>query len=224
MSVLAILLVAFRLPESRAGEQASQDALRASHPFRLLRERRGLRLVAAAALLVTSSQGILESIFAIWALNRFGFGPRTVGIALFGAALVAVVMQGGLVRVLVPRLGEALLGALGALVYAIGLIAVAAAGSSLALVGIGLLLCGAGMGAFNPSASALASRQASASERGAVMGTYQASSSLARVIGPFVSGPIYALVGANAPFLTGACISLPAAWLVWRARKVRARS
>jgi MFS transporter, DHA1 family, tetracycline resistance protein len=217
MSVLAIALVALRLPESRSARTAPHG--RSSRPLVLLRERIGLRFVAAAALLVTSSQGILESIFAIWALQRFGSGPRTVGIALFGVAAVTVLMQGGLVRVLAPRLGESRLGACGALAYTAGLIAVAAAGSNLLLVGAGLVLCGAGVGAFNPSASALASKQAGPEERGAVMGTYQASTSLARVIGPFASGPIYAWLGSDAPFLAGACLTLPAAWLVWRARR-----
>jgi DHA1 family tetracycline resistance protein-like MFS transporter len=215
-SLLAIALVILRLPESRAIAVAADRP--SSHPFSLLRERAGLRLVATAALLVTSSQGILESIFAIWALQRFNAGPRTVGIALFGVAAVTVFMQGGLVRVLAPRLGEPRLGSWGALGYTVGLILVAAAGSSLAVVALGLVLCGAGVGAFNPSASALASKQARADERGAVMGTYQASTSLARVIGPFLSGPIYAWLGTDAPFLAGACLTLPAAWLLWRTR------
>jgi len=83
----------------------------------------------------------------------------------------------------------------------------------------GLALSGIGMGAFAPSNSALASKQAGEHDRGAVMGTYQSSSSLARVIGPFASGPLYAAFGAKAPFLAGACIALPAAWLIWRLRQ-----
>jgi MFS transporter, DHA1 family, tetracycline resistance protein len=51
-----------------------------------------------------------------------------------------------------------------------------------------------------------------------VLGTYVASASLARVLGPFTSGPLYALWGPAAPFLIGACVTLPAAWLVRRAR------
>jgi hypothetical protein len=38
------------------------------------------------------------------------------------------------------------------------------------------------------------------------------------VLGPFTSGPIFAFLGASAPFLVGACVTLPAAWLVSRAR------
>jgi DHA1 family tetracycline resistance protein-like MFS transporter len=218
LSLCAILLVRLWLPESREREQRASSKPRGLTPVRLLLERPALRPIAAGALLVTCAQGILESIFVIWALARFGAGPRTVSLALFCPALVAVLMQGGFVRMLAPALGEALLGSLGAATYAVGLLLVAAAGTTVPVVVIGLVLCGLGMGAFSPSASALASRQSRPDDRGAVMGTYQASTSLARVIGPFVSGPLYAHLGANAPFLAGATISLPAAWLILRAR------
>jgi MFS family permease len=104
---------------------------------------------------------------------------------------------------------------IGVFAYVAGLLTVAGA-PSLAITGLGLALCGIGVGSFNPSASSLASKQADVHDRGAVMGTYQSSSSLARVIGPFVSGPIYAAWGASAPFLVGACVTLPAIWFIWR--------
>ena len=78
------------------------------------------------------------------------------------------------------------------------------------------MLFRSGLGAYNPTAYALASRQAGAQERGAVLGTYAASASLARVLGPFSSGVLYALLGPAAPFVVGACVTLPAAWLVRR--------
>jgi MFS family permease len=216
LSVLAILLVAFLLPESNTAERRREHAARERvGPLRLLIARPGLRFIATAALLVTFSQAVLESIFAIWSLNKFGFGPRTVGLLMFCLACLAVLMQGGGVRVLVPRLGEAKLATFGVFVYVAGLVTVASA-PSLAITGLGLALCGIGVGSFNPSASSLASKQADAHDRGAVMGTYQSSGSLARVIGPFVSGPIYAALGPGAPFLVGACVTLPAVWFIWR--------
>jgi MFS family permease len=216
LSVLAILLVAFLLPESNTAERRREHGVRERvGPLRLLITRPGLRFIATAALLVTFSQAVLESIFAIWSLNKFGFGPRTVGLLMFCLACLAVLMQGGGVRVLVPRLGEAKLATFGVFAYVIGLVTVAGA-PSLAITGLGLALCGIGVGSFNPSASSLASKQADAHDRGTVMGTYQSSGSLARVIGPFVSGPIYAALGPGAPFLVGACVTLPAVWFIWR--------
>jgi MFS family permease len=218
LSLFAIGLVTFLLPESNTAERRKEHASRTRvGPLRLLMERPALRYLATAALLVTFSQAILESIFAIWALNKFGFGPRTVGLLMFCLACLAVLMQGGGVRVLVPRLGEAKLATIGVCAYVAGLITVGEA-PTLAITGLGLALCGIGVGAFNPSASSLASKQADVHDRGAVMGTYQSSSSLARVIGPFISGPIYVALGPSAPFLTGACVTVFAVWFIWRAR------
>jgi DHA1 family tetracycline resistance protein-like MFS transporter len=214
LSVLAIGVVALVLPESHSA------ARRAAHPdtprsgaLRLLRQRPALAFLAAATLVVTYSQSILESIFAIFALHRYGFGPRTVGFLLFAVALPALVVQGGLVRVLAPRLGETRLAICGVLLYVAGL-ATLAAGARLPATIAGLLMCGTGLGAYNPSAFALASRQSRGHDRGAVLGAYVASASLARVLGPFSSGPLYWLLGPAAPFLVGACVTLPAAWLV----------
>jgi len=220
LSLAAILLARFLLPESRtpAAQSPGATARARGGPLRLLRERPALGRLAAATLSVTYSQAILESIFAIWALRRFGFGPRTVGLLLFAIALPALVMQGGVVRTLAPRLGEARLGMAGVLTYVAGLVVLSLA-HSLPLTAAGLLCCGLGLGAYNPCAYALASRQSHGEDRGAVLGAYAASGSLARVLGPFSSGPLYALLGPAAPFLVGACVTLPAAWLV---RGVRA--
>jgi MFS transporter, DHA1 family, tetracycline resistance protein len=221
LSVLAILVVRFVLPESH-GERHRRE-----HPdeprrgsWQLLRARPALALLSAATLAVTYSRSILESIFAIWALHKYGFGPRAVGLLLFAVALPALLMQGGVVRVLAPRLGEARLAIGGVVLSVAGLVTLGCA-AGVAWAVVGLVLCGVGLGAYTPSASALASKQSQGHDRGAVMGTYVASASLARIIGPFTSGPIYAVLGPAAPFLVGACVTLPAAWLVHRVRAAR---
>jgi len=219
LSIIAISLVYFMLPESHAAEHRTQrHEPRGKHPLQLLRERPKLRFIVSGGFLVTCSQAILESIFAIWAWNKFGFGPRTVGIVLFSLALVAVSMQGGFVRVLVPRLGEVRVAVIAVVSYVTGLVVVGYS-SHLPLAMAGLALCGVGSGLFNPSASALASKQATSRDRGVVMGTYQSGLSLARALVPFASGALYASLGPSAPFLAGACVTLPAAWLIWNSQR-----
>ena len=219
LSLLAIALVVFMLPESNTPQlRARRHEGPRTGPIRLLLERPALRFVAAAALLVTTAQSILDSILGLWALDKYGFGPRTVGLLLFCVAVLAVLTQGALVRVLVPRLGEPKLAIIGVLTFVTGLLIVSEA-PGVGVTVLGLALCGVGVGAFTPSNSALASKQSNAHDRGAVMGTYQSSSSLARVIGPFASGPMYAALGSKAPFLAGACVALPAAWLIWRLKR-----
>ena len=72
------------------------------------------------------------------------------------------------------------------------------------------------------SSSALASREAQVHDRGAVMGTYQSGTSLARVIAPFASGPTYVHVGRGAPFLLAALVTLQALWCILGVRRAHA--
>jgi len=65
-----------------------------------------LRWLTFGGLCVTFSQSTVDSTIAIWALDRYQAGPRTVGLALLGLAIVAVAMQTFGVRRLVPRVGE----------------------------------------------------------------------------------------------------------------------
>ena len=223
MSVAAMLLVWLWLRESQGAEQRAANRARTapSSAWRALRARPALRWIVLAALLVGFSQATLESIIALWGLKRFGIGPMTIGYLLFSLAAIAVVMQGGLVRVLAPRLGEYRLALAGIAAYAVGLAIVGLAPAwGVALAGLALI--GAGAGAFAPSASALASRQADAGNRGVVMGTYQSSSSLARVLGPLSSGLVFGRFGPGAPFLVGALVTLQAVWCMLAARRLKA--
>jgi len=218
LTLIAIAVVYFKLPESHALEHRTERHDVRRRPIELLRERPALRLIVSGAFLVICAQATLESIFAIWALHTFGFGPFTVGILLFCLALIPVTMQVGLVRVLVPRFGEVRLAVAAVVSYVTGLLIVAYS-SHLPLALIGLAFCGVGSGLFSPSASALASKQATPKDRGAVMGTYQSGLSLARAFVPFASGALYTGLGSSAPFVAGACVSLPAAWLIWHSQR-----
>lgn len=221
ISVAAMLLVGLWLRESQGAAQRAANRSRAApaNAWRILRARPALRWLVLAALLVGFSQATLESIIALWGLKRFGIGPMTVGYLLFSLATIAVVMQGGVVRVLAPRVGEYRLALAGIAAYAAGL-AIVGAAPAFGLAIAGLALIGAGSGAFAPSAAALASRQADAGDRGVVMGTYQSGSSLARVLGPLSSGLIFGRLGPGAPFLVGAVVTLQAVWCMLAANRL----
>jgi DHA1 family tetracycline resistance protein-like MFS transporter len=193
-----------------------------STALRTLAARPALRWLVLAGVLVTFSQSTLESIVALWGLQRFGIGPRTIGLMLFGLAAITVAMQGGLVRVLAPRFGEQRLAIAGIAAYVCGLTITGVAPTLFIAIG-GLALCGFGSGAFSPSVSALASRQADAGNRGVVMGTYQSGTSLARVLGPFSAGFIFGRFGAGAPFLVGAVVTLQALWCMLAAKRAGRR-
>jgi MFS transporter, DHA1 family, tetracycline resistance protein len=220
LSIVAMLLVALVLRESldaaqRLAHRAAENQGSARH---VLRERPALRWLVLAGLLVTFSQAALEAVLPLWALARFGLGPRSVGYMWFALALVAVAMQGGLVRRLAPRWGEHRLALASIACYVAGLVGVGLAPSFVTAC-VGLALCGVGSGLFSPAGSALASHQASAHNRGVVMGTWQSGTSLARVLGPVVSVMAYTHFGPGAPFLLGALVTAQAAWCMLAAAR-----
>jgi DHA1 family tetracycline resistance protein-like MFS transporter len=220
LSIVALLLVWRVLPESHTAERRAETRLAAprSRPWVVLRSRPALAWIALAALLMTFSQSIFESIFALWAKDGYGLGPRSVGLMMGVLAIMLILMQGGLVRWLAPRLGEHRLAMLGIAAYAVGALLVATA-HGLGAVLAGFVFCGLGVGAFLPSGSALASREAGAGNRGAVMGVYQSGVSLARALAPFTSGTVYARLGHNAPFLLATGVALQAIWCILAARR-----
>jgi DHA1 family tetracycline resistance protein-like MFS transporter len=219
LSIVAVLLVWRVLPESHTAEHRAQTRRAAprSRPWVLLRARPALACIALAALLMTFSQSTFESIFAIWAKDGYGLGPRSVGLLMGVLAVTMILMQGGLVRSLAPRLGEHRLAMAGIGAYALGALLIIVV-HRLAAVRAGFVFCGLGLGAFTPSNSALASREATVADRGAVMGVYQSGMSLARVLAPFAAGLVYAHLGQNAPFIMATLVVLPAIGFIAAAR------
>ena len=74
------------------------------------------------------------------------------------------------------------------------------------LIGSTYGLLALGMGLFNPSISSLISQQADSDERGGVLGVSQSASSLSRIIGPAIAGPLFDAFGRNAPYYAGAVV------------------
>ena len=220
LSLLAMLLVWRVLPESHTAEHRAQTRTAAprSRPWALLRARPALLYIALAGLLMTFSQSTFETIFAVWVKEGYGLGPRSAGLMLGALAVPMIVMQGILVRLLAPRIGEHRLAVAGLAAYALGALFVVVV-HGIGAVWLGLVTCGLGLGAFAPSGSSLASREAGAADRGAVMGLYQSGMSLARVLAPFSAGLVYAHLGHDAPFMMATLVALPAIACILAARR-----
>ena len=222
-SVLAFIAVLLSLPESHTAEHRAQHEHERGPrtAWREILNRPALLMLIGAVLLVTIAHSMLESIIAIWAMDRLQLGPRRLGLFLLLMGALVVLMQGGAAGRLVRTFGEKRVAVAGVTSYALGLALLAFADDVDVMIGGGIL-CGLGLGAYLPSLSSLASKQADPSERGVVMGTYQSATSLARIIGPMVSGSLYAAISFRAPFTAGILVALPAVWLIVQSQRARA--
>jgi DHA1 family tetracycline resistance protein-like MFS transporter len=151
---------------------------------------------------VTAFAG-METTFALWANAALGWGPRAVGYNFLYVGLVLVAVQGGLIGRLSRRFGEGRLIFAGAAMIALGLLGLTVALALWRVLVVDTLLA-FGMGILNPSITSLISQQADIDERGGILGVSQSASSLSRILGPAVAGPLFQGLGRSAPYAAGA--------------------
>ncbi|MFV9507344.1 MAG: MFS transporter [Oscillochloridaceae bacterium umkhey_bin13] len=194
----------FQLPESLPLERRSQR-ITSLNPFRRLQNvlgRDAIRPILSGTLLLNLAFAGLQSNFAVFSSARFGYGPTEIAFIFAFIGLMAVIMQGFLIRKLVPMFGEARLAVTGLSLMALGfaLVAVVPAGWML-YPALGVLSIGSGMA--TPSLTSLISRRVSPSDQGTVLGGAQSLTSLTMIIGPLVAGLLSDQIGLGAPYLAG---------------------
>ena len=165
-------------------------------------------VVASAVACVTMMgfvMGGLESTFAIWTERVVHWGPREIGYYFAYLGVLLVIIQGGLIGVLVKRLGEARLAPAAILIMAVGIGMLPWCDTVPLIVLSGAFLC-LGFGLGQPSLNALVSRNAPADSQGAILGASQSAQSLARILGPMTAGLMFVTYGRDSPYLLGAII------------------
>jgi DHA1 family tetracycline resistance protein-like MFS transporter len=217
-SALALVLAALLLKESLPAERRAEAAR--NRPGRIAQirdafERPNLRRLMVLFFTTTFAFAGMETTFALWALHRFGWGPRQVGELFAMVGIVLVLIQGGLIGKLTRRFGEARMLLAGTITIGLGLALLAAAMTP--VVGISACcLLALGMGMAQPSTSSLISREASATEQGGILGVNQSVGSLARLVGPAVAGSAFTLGGPSAPYILGAGLMVISSWIATR--------
>ncbi len=133
--------------------------------------------------------------------------------------LISAVIQGGLIRRLVPRFGEVKLIIAGPILLGISL-AIVGLAPTWSVVILGCLFMPFGIGFNNPSLQSLLSRSVGDDVQGATLGVNQSLSSLARTAGPLLAGASFTRFGPESPLLLAAGLLFGAAVLAyWFSRK-----
>lgn len=192
LSWLNLLLAWAWLPETR--REGVPVASRTLDPRRLLAVARHpvVGLAVLLVFLVTVAFAMMESSFTLFAEHVRSLDAVAVGRYFGVAGVVMIVVQGGLIRPLVARFGEAPLVPVGLLLLAVGLLALPAAPPPGPMVTVFCLIA-LGQGLVNPSLQALISKGTTASEQGFVLGASQSMGSLARAVGPVVASGLFPL-------------------------------
>jgi MFS family permease len=213
LSAVALLGVIFLLRESLSATAHREPRGRIAALRDALRRPMLGRLLVLFFLVILAFSG-METTFAWWAIDRFGWGPRPIGFVFFYVGLLSAAMQGGMIGPLTRRFGEERLTLAGLVLIALGLLVLPFAREVPALV-LALTLLSLGMGAVQPTLNSLISRRAPPERQGEVMGVAQSVGALSRVLGPIIAGALFSGLGPSSPFLWGAVLVALAVLVGW---------
>ena len=221
LSALAFVVALARLKESLP-ESARTTARRPSR-WQVARDvatRPVLRRLILLLFITITAFAAMETTFALWANRALAWGPRAVGFNFLYVGLVLVAVQGGLIGRLSRRFGEARLVLAGAVLIALGLLGLPFALAVWRVLVVDTCLA-LGMGLLNPSLTSLISLEAGSGERGGILGVAQSASSLSRILGPAIAGPLFQGFGRDAPYYAGAAVMVLVLALASRVPRVR---
>jgi predicted MFS family arabinose efflux permease len=217
LSLLSLLGIAAFLPESHGSRRVSSpgaDRLtvtpNAAPPGRLaLLGDAALRLMIVLSLGVLTFAAMRESLMSLWLHDEMRFDTRTIGVVFTFNGLIVALTQFTATGWLAQRFGEMVTLRIGILCYGVSWAGLVLAGG-LPTVMLATAAGAIGTALFGTSLQSLVSQRAASTTRGAVMGVYQSSASLARFGGAAFSGTLYGQLGHNVPFMLGALAMLPA--------------
>jgi DHA1 family tetracycline resistance protein-like MFS transporter len=203
-STLAWVLVVLRLPESLPAGTHAREAARVLSWRGILDtiRMRGIGSLVLLGFLSVLAFAALEGTLALFLRRRMGWDPRLAAFAFAGLGLLSALVQGGLIRRIVPRFGEPRLIVGGIAVVALGFAALALV-SGAAELAAALALVGLGQGLLGPSISGLLSRITPASEQGAVFGTLTSAQTFARMVSYSIANMLLGRASAAAPYWFG---------------------
>jgi DHA1 family tetracycline resistance protein-like MFS transporter len=179
-------------------------------PFRTLPAmftRPGLRHVLTIDFAYWFAFAVFQTTFALFAARRFAFDASDTGYFFAGFGVLGAVVQGGLIRPIVARIGDKRTFMLGLACAATGLVASVLAHSVLALT-LSLIPLAFGIGFGHPTVSSLVSRAARGDEQGRVQGAASALESLGRTVGPVWGTASLQRWGEATPYLSAAGVLL----------------
>jgi DHA1 family tetracycline resistance protein-like MFS transporter len=216
LSLLALVGIVLFLPESHQPRAAMQGAAARPPPpgrRQLLRDG-ALAGMVSLALLVLLFAAMRESLLSLWLHDRLAFDAHTIGLVFTVNGLMIAFVQFTLTGRLAAMFGEMATLRAGIACYGLSWLGLVLA-PSLPLVLVSIAVNAIGTALFGTSLQTLVSLRAAAATRGAVMGLYQSSSSLARFLGAAFSGTLFGQFGPNVPFALGAAAMLPAMGLTF---------
>ncbi len=205
----------FVLPESLAPENRRPFSLKQSNPFASLArafQLRRLRALLIVFLLMELADHTFPAVWSYWSKESFGWSAMIIGLSLTYYGVGAAVVEGGLIRLAIPKLGEAKTIWIGMVCFVVSMVMFGFATEGWMVFAIMPVAILAGL---SPAAlRAVMTRSVSSREQGELQGVVGSITAVASVASPLAMTWVFFLVGdreaafymPGLPYLIGAVL------------------
>lgn len=214
----------FVLPESLSLEHRRKFEWKRANPFgslvHLKKYPSVLGLIGALVLVYIAAHS-LQSTWTYINLERFHWSKKLLGLSLGVVGVMTMIVQGGLIRYIHPRLGNERSVYVGLTIYSIGMMAFAFANQSWMMFAFMVPYCLGGIA--GPALQAILSGHIPPNEQGELQGALTSMMSASSIVGPLVMTNLFAfftrpgapLHFSGAPFFLGSLLLLGSAMVAY---------
>lgn len=177
----------FVLPESLPLENRRTFDWKRANPigsFRSIARNKALIGLAVVYFFVYLSGQVMPSTWSYFTMERFGWGEDMVGYSLGFVGILLAIVQGGLIRVVIPKIGQTRAVFLGLFMYMTGLILCAMANQGWMMFAFMVPYC---LGGFTgPALQGILSTRVEPNAQGELQGGLTSLASITSILGPLI--------------------------------------
>jgi len=228
LALLNVIYGYFVLPESLSVEHRRPIDWKRCNPWGSLKQLSKYKAVLGLAIslfLIYFAAQAVQSVWTFYTIEKFSWSKKMVGYSLAAVGILIAAVQGGLTRIILPKLGQKNSIWVGLLLYSTGLILFAFASAGWMMFAFLIPYCLGGIA--GPALQGYMSNGVPPNEQGELQGGLTSLMSLSSILGPVVmtssfyyfTRPSAPIQFAGAPFIIGAIAMLLSTLLALRSFK-----
>ena len=223
----------FILPESLPKEKRRKFDWKRASPIGSLVHLKKYPAVAGLILSLTLlyiGMHAVQSTWSFYTMKKLGWNSAMVGYSLAFVGLMIAIVQGGLIRIAIPKFGQSRALFIGLILYTIGMFLFAFASATWMMISFSAVYCLGGIA--GPALQGMISSHVPPSEQGELQGALTSLMSATSIVGPPIMTNLFSVFSSNssfyyfpgAPFIAGALFFLASTILTFKSLQAEKRA
>ena len=199
LSLLNVIYGYIFLPETLAEDKRRPFEWRRSNPLgsiKSLGRIKGVKSLIFVLFMLAAAHTVYPTTYAFSTIEGLNWTSGDVGISLGAFGIASMIVQGGLIRIIIPKIGLFWAGAIGMVSAIIAYTMMGSADKGWIIYAAGPFAAFAGL--YGPALTNMMSSRISESEQGELQGAIGAAQGLALMIGPFLMAGMFNRYGDTA--------------------------